>query len=279
MSLENEEFTYSRFMKKVISFYFNILNFVLKSLKKYWFIPLFIFIGLAIMFYFQYKKTKTIYTATTSYTYNYFNKKYYGDLLLDINKLVRNSETEALAQILKLKNENAENIISFEAVNLLGKPLEEDYSDARIPFYINATCTHKESFKPLQEGITIFLNESDFSVKHIKENNFFLTERLKVINSDLRLLDSLKQNSSINDVDALAKIISVYDSKIEERKNNISLFEKNTAVSLLNPFQIHTTTKENILKKLSIKYFIFFIVSSIFISLLWNWYKSEIDEF
>ena len=125
------------------------------SLKTYWYIPLIIFLLFAFLCIKKNRSTQVFYTAKTSFTYNYLHKKFYGEQIVDLQDLIRHNKTKEVASLLNISEDAVEHLISVKAVNVYGKPLHEDLTDVKLPFYLELELRDEAYFKQLRKWIVV----------------------------------------------------------------------------------------------------------------------------
>lgn len=269
-----ENITLTKFLKKTIEFYINIFVFSIKSILKYWIIPILLFILFSTLFYFQLKKAKTTFNASTSYSYNYLNKKVYGDLLYDIEKLVTNKEYVSISEKLNISIETSKSIISIKALNIVGKPLHEDFSELHVPFYIEVT-TNEKTFIDIQKGISYFLNNDKFIMNFISEKIIYNNEKLVLVNKIIETIDSLAYKIKSKNIDKLGDVIKYSNSKLDEKLELEKRIKKTNAVTILRPFVAVSIFKKTVLKNIAIKYISLFFLLSLSLTSLTHFYKNK----
>ena len=274
-----ENFSLNTFLQKTIALYATIIPFVFNSIKKYWYLPIILSLFISAAFFIKIKNVQTVYSASSSYTYVYLNKKVYGDLLLDIELLVNNSDFVAIATKLHISEADAVSIVSFKAVNIVGSPLYEDFSELHVPFYINVVTTDKQSFSKIEAGILKYLINDHFVFNYIKDKQSFNTERLQFIQKEIVIIDTLISKIDIKNIDKLEGLFNISRKKLNEKIAILKEIDNKKALKLLKPFTATQQTKSSIIKSVAYKYFALFFILSILFTTYINWYKNIKDDF
>lgn len=271
----NENFSLKEFFIKTLEFYFSILEYVLKSLIKFWYIPLIIGVLFVFGFYTKSKSIEPIFSAKTSYTFNCLNKKVFGDLLYDIEKSVNKSDFIAVSKLLNIPLETARTIKKFKAINIVGSPLNEDFTDSHIPFYIDVEFANTDNLSLIQNGITNFMRNDKFVKNKIHDKLSFKKNKLELINNSIATLDSLRRKVQVEHIEQFEKLMILSNTKLEEKNHISNMLKYDKAVDVLKPFVAIKIDKNLIIKKLAIKYSTIYLFLAIFITSLLNWYKSK----
>lgn len=281
MKEKNALFLLDKFVRSTIAFYISILFFLKGGVKKYWVYNLSIILVFVSFFYYQSLGVKTYYHAKSSYTFNYLHKKVFGDLLYDIEQLVKNKEIESLSKLLQISPEVVETVLSLSAKNIVGGPLHEDFTNKQVPFYIHATFSAKGYESVIQGAITNYLNTDDYIVEKQVEKEEQLLKNYGRIKAELLVLDSLVTlNSSKNAVEELDKVFDIRAQKVKEEIELKKLIEsKAKGVTLLKPFVSIEVHRNTLLKKMLFSYGVLGIMLSLSVSTFLFWYKHPTHEF
>lgn len=272
MNMENQKFSIDLFLRKTIAFYLELFSYILNGVKKHWKVSLLIGLICGLLLFKKWNETHTIYKANCSYTFNYLNKKTFGDLLQDISTLIQNGEHDALSKRLKISPQIASNMISLDAKNILGQPLHEDFSEQAVPFYIYITTLNKEIIPDIQSAITKYIVEDPFSVNRINSEHTKMRNRLDFLENEIKILDSLKVMAA-NSENRL-ELFELTEKKMNDKVYILGQLNQKNSVTLLRPFEPMKVDKLSTLKSIAIKYISVALFLSIFISSAIYWYQN-----
>ncbi len=265
---------FSKWLRSWFDFMITLLRYAVHGIRRYWFVYLLIFGLFATVFYLHSSTVKSYYKATSSYTYLYLPKKVYGDMLYDLELLVEGDQTDRFSEVLKVKKEVGQTLLSFKATNLINKPLHEDYTTKAVPFYIHLEVESEEHLTALQKGITDFLNRNSFAKK--KEAERLKKEKLKLKELDYQIhyVDSLLHiYSGESDTSSLADWMQFKFEKETARFSVAQAAEVRTPVSLLKAFQPIHIDRSQVVSELLRYYALLALCISVVVSTGLYWYK------
>lgn len=254
------------FLKNTLQFYQTTFEFIRVSLKKNLIFSVVLFALFSVVFLLQISRKQDFYTGKASFTFSYLNKKVYGDRLLSLQQLVAEKQYQTVAQLLKTNVSTAENILEFEAKNVAGSPLHEDYTEQKYPFYVHVKVLKPSVFVGLENAITTYLNEQSFDKNYIRFEQEKLRQKRILFEKDLQRIDSIKKLISVSDLPKYVEAITL----VENITNQITAIDKQlnqtSSITVLNSFVAIKTAKNGIIVNLGIKYLIAYFLLTIVLS-------------
>lgn len=254
------------FLKNTFQFYKTILLYIRKSFMKNWIFSLLLFVLFSVAFLLQTTSKQDFYTGKASFTFSYLNKKVYGDRLLSLQQLVAEKQYQTVAQLLKINSSTANKLLEFEAKNVAGSPLHEDYTEQKYPFYVHIKATKPAVFVGLEKAITDYLNEQSFDKNYIRFEQDKLRQKRIIFEKDLQRVDSLKKLISVSDLPKYVEAITL----VENITNQITAIDKQldqtSSITVLNSFVAIKTAKNGIIVNLGMKYLIAYFLLTIVLS-------------
>jgi hypothetical protein len=194
------------------------------------------------------------------------NKKVYGDRLLSLQQLVSEKQYQTVAQLLKINTSTANKLLEFEAKNVAGSPLHEDYTEQKYPFYVHIKATKPAVFVGLEKAIADYLNEQSFDKNYIRFEQDKLRQKRIIFEKDLQRVDSLKKLISVSDLPKYVEAITL----VENITNQITAIDKQlnqaSSITVLNSFVPIKTAKNGIIVNLGMKYLIAYFLLTIVLS-------------
>ena len=179
------------------------------------------------------------YEAEMTVSYVHYEKKIYADMLTKLNALVRAGNVERLAQQLGLPMASAKEIRSVEAYNIRKEDLAADLGTEKVPFYIAVQVKRPGILPELETALVDYLNGTkyvqerlEFMGRQLRAEQEFLQDRLKVVDSLSRILNSREDMSSeekaVTRMELLEETLAVYD-RIKNVKISLA-FNKNVEI-------------------------------------------------
>lgn len=261
-----EQNSFVSFLKNTLQFYQTTFEFIRLSLKKNLLISLVLFALFSVSFLLQISSKQDFYSGKASFTFSYLNKKVYGDRLLSLQQLVAEKQYQTIAKLLKTNITTVENILEFEAKNVAGSPLHEDYTEQKYPFYVHVKALKPSAFVGLENSITTYLNEQSFDKNYIRFEQDKLRQKRVLFEKDLMRIDSLKKLISVSDLAKYVEAITL----VENLTNQITAIDKQlkqtSSITVLNSFVAIKTAKIGIIVNLAIKYALAYILLTIVLS-------------
>lgn len=259
------------FFKNVLEFYKTVFRFIIVSIKNFWHVSLLgLFITAAAFYYYATTKSD-LYTGTASFTFRYLNKKVYGDRLFLVQRLVEQQQVSDVSKLLKIPLKSAKSIVSFHAKNVAGSPLQDDYTEQKYPFYTEVVATSKAGFYQLENAVVNYLNTSKFDQDYVRFEHLRLRKKQQIFQADLRRMDSMKNNISVNELPNYTEVITLVENISNQLFAIDQQLSKKVSIDLLTGFVPIKTDKRTILKGIAIKtsllYFLCVVLMSVFLQL------------
>lgn len=173
-----------------------MLHKVLADMRKHIVLLLVCLMGVSGIFFFLNSRKADVYHASFTVVYEELVRKVYGDRLVKLDRLLADNKAKA-AELLNLDSNVVAHIKSVKGTNILGEDLSKDMNTDRIPFMVHMYVEDTSYIPAIQNGIVNFLENGNkfLTAKRelkIKEVN----EELAFINSQLKMMDSLKNKFS-----------------------------------------------------------------------------------
>jgi hypothetical protein len=182
------------YLKSFLRFISETISYILKILKKYalYFI-LAILVG-GIAGYWKYKNQPVYYEGGITCVYSELHKKIYGEMILTLDKYIKDDADAMVAKLLNIDPETARNLKEIKALNIAGKPLHEDVTMEKLPFYIKYQTTDPANAQKINSGLLNYLRSGEFnrSRKEVRLSN--AENKIQFIDKQLTILDSIKRN-------------------------------------------------------------------------------------
>lgn len=258
-------------IRQAIDYYKYLLMCFLKGLKKYWGYSVLLFVIFSFIFILKYTKTQTYSTVKLGYVFNSINKKYYGDLLFDLDQLVDLKEYNKLGDLLNIDTKLASNIVSLKAKNIVNSKLHEDFTEGKIPFYVHLKVVKNGSITKLQTAITLYLQRDEFSNAQILTQHQSWTANINKLKNELITINNL----ILPDAKYLLPLLQLKNEKITQLIQLERNLKNNNNVNLLNQFEAFQVSKKSQLSSFTIKLSLLFLFSIFITSIFIFWYKDE----
>ena len=269
--MNQENISLNSLFRQTIEFYKKMIISFFKSLKKHWIYALVLLFIFGAFFAFKYTQTKTYSTVKIGYVFNCFNKKYYGDILHDLDRIVASRDYKKLAKLLNIEEHSAANILSLEARNIVNSKLHEDFTDEKIPFYVHLKILENTDATEIQEAITLYLQRDDYSNKQILARNQSCLDYAMKLDKELLVINELIKPEAKD----LIALLQLRNEKLTEkiRLARESKVDKN--INLLKQFESFRVSKSTQIKSLAIKLSLLFVFLVFVITTFMLWYKNE----
>src|SRR6185437_5880623 len=125
------------FLSALISIIKRTFLYILFSLRRYYLVAGLVFaLIVGGGYYFLKNSSYNYYEAGMACEFNSMSYKTYGEMLQNLDILVKTHSYPTLAQTLEIPVPDAQRILSIDAVNMSGSPLYEDITADKFPFYI-----------------------------------------------------------------------------------------------------------------------------------------------
>jgi hypothetical protein len=258
------------FLKSVLAFYQSMFRFCVVSIKNFWYVSFIsLFIAIAAIYYYS-ASQKDQFKGTASFTFNYLNKKVYGDRLFSLEQLVENKQFNLLARTLKIKATIARSLVSFQAKNVAGSPLKDDYTEQKYPFYVTVQTTSQQAFHQLESALANFLNAAQFDQTYIRFEHEKLRKKQQIFQADLKRIDSLKELITINDLPNYTEAITLVENISNQLLAIEQQLKKPVSIEVLNEFVPVKTEKSQLVMSFAKKIGLLFIIISVVVSVLFQ---------
>ncbi len=251
-----------------------------QSVKQYWYVSLVVCLIFSFLAIKKYRATEMFFKAKTSFNYNYLHKKFYGEQIVDLNDLLRYDKRDEVASLLNISKEEVSGLKLIHAVNIYGKPLHEDLTDVRVPFYIELQFKDEQYLNAYQGGLLHYFNSSPFTSEKVAKLQEEQKNKLKLINKELELIDTMlySKTSSFKMLSTgtdLEKVLSILETKESDKTYLKSVLEKNKAVDVLKPFYAIPVSKNSQFTGWAIIYAILCLGFSVVIPLGLFWIRLQ----
>jgi hypothetical protein len=258
------------FLKSVLAFYQSMFRFCVVSIKNFWYVSFIsLFIAIAAIYYYS-ASQKDQFKGTASFTFNYLNKKVYGDRLFALEQLVENKQFNLLARTLKMKATIAKSLVSIQAKNVAGSPLKDDYTEQKYPFYVTVQTTSQQAFHQLESALANFLNAAQFDQTYIRFEHEKLRKKQQIFQADLKRIDSLKELITINDLPNYTEAITLVENISNQLLAIKQQLKKPVSIEVLNEFVPVKTEKSQLVMSFAKKIGLLFIIISVVVSVLFQ---------
>jgi len=168
-------------------------SFVLRTAAKYWLLLTAAVILSAGAGWYKARHQRPYYDVRMSCSFNDNHQKIFGEMLARVNTLLQTGSRKEAAQLLDLSEEEAGRIASLEGKTLTQGKLEDDFSDARLPFYVDARVYDRELIPVLEQHVLKYLNGNDLSSRELAHKRQKWQDRIIFYKTQLLKLDSLKE--------------------------------------------------------------------------------------
>ena len=135
---------------------------------------------------------KDIYHSTMTVSYAQLEKKIYGDMLFKLDQLIESKQYNSLAFLLGMTEEQVSEIKKVDGINIHNKPLINDISVEKVPFYIVVEVYDPDILPELQESLVNYISQSDFIYERLKLNERNYRNEIIHMKNQLAYMDSLK---------------------------------------------------------------------------------------
>lgn len=135
---------------------------------------------------------KDVYHSQMTVSYAQLEKKIYGDMLFKLNQLVENEQYQDLSGLLKMPQDQVEEVKSIRGMNIHNQELTTDLSVEKVPFYIRVEVYNTDVLKNLEEALVNYISQSDFVENRLKLNENNYKKEIIHLQHQLTYMDSLK---------------------------------------------------------------------------------------
>ena len=179
------------FLSGFLAFIKKVILYVLTSIRDYFkvFIATLIIILSIGLWYWH--STKVFFEAEMACNFKDQTKKTYGEMIHNLDILVKDHSYDALAGVLHLSALQVQSIISIEGKNMLGSMLYEDITPAREPFYIDVKASDNAAFTALQPALLMYLNTaSPYALATRRQDSSDIYTKIQSLENNIALTDT-----------------------------------------------------------------------------------------
>ena len=277
--MDKNEKGFSEFMRGTIDYYIKIIKLLFASLKAYWYLLVLGLLGVAYIWLGQNKNQVVGYEGTAIYSYNYLDKPFFSILFNQLQSDVTNVDIQALTSKLKVKEEVASDIVQLDALNHNGTKIGVGKDDVDGPMYLKVVFKSKDHSKTIEDSMTSYLNNHFFVKEKVTEFFDKTTMKIKFIDRELQMLDSLKtmafENNSKENAEKvnISELFALSNTKYLEKEELVKMIKKNKAVDLFSGFSLaKRSVAKGLKKKLVFSVLILGFFS--FLAFVIYWYKN-----
>ncbi len=212
------------FIAGFLTFAKKVLYYLLSSIRSGIAIFSFILIAIFSIGLWHWYNTKPYYEAQMACTFNDLTKKAYGEMIHNLDILVKDHSYNNMAALLNISTGDAHNIVSIEGKNMSGSMLYEDITPNRDLelFYIDVKTNDNKLFIVLQPALVNYLNTaSPLSIRSQKINSAAIQHKMAYFKTAMARTDSIisqyrvllnKTNTIAASADTLASLIASTDT-------------------------------------------------------------------
>jgi len=146
------------FVSGFISFIKQVLWYTWRSMMEYHKTTLLIcalISGIGIFLWYQ---SPMVYQATMVAGLRDLDKKNYGEMIHDLDKLIKNNSYASLSRYLNISIQDAQQLVDIEGKNTAGSMLYEDITKEKAPVYFEVTARNNQIFPEVEKGLINYLN-------------------------------------------------------------------------------------------------------------------------
>ena len=224
------------FIKDFIAFIRRSLLFIWNALARNAVLAIIVFLLVLAAGYFYQSKVPAYYQSEMVCVYNHLHKKTYGEMVQRLDLLVQSRSFDQVASILQLSPEEASSIVGFEAKNVVGSALYEDFSGERTPMYFTLKTKNRSIFPKVQEALVNYLNNTPYQLKRTAFEKLKATKKIDFLRASIQQIDSvihgynalLERSDSAKGFSNIAALFSYKDQledKLLENRKSLELSE------------------------------------------------------
>lgn len=239
-------------IKSMVTFLTKTLS---SSLKKYWWLNLFIFIFCGSIAFYKYSNTQITYKATASFDYNFFYKKMYGDHLLDLKNAIIEKDYEAIAKKMNVDPKVGKSLLDLKAYNIFGTALHEDFTKPKLTFYVDILASNSKNAEILTKGLLYYMNTIPKSQLRIEALHNQKRNELSILNKELVILNQLIDENNIphENSEDLQNFFKLYEDKNHRKSEVHKTLNIDKCIQLVKGLNFSQVSKLNQLKSFIIK--------------------------
>jgi hypothetical protein len=188
---ENGSSDFIAFSREMFSWIGELLTYSLNLIKQYWYIFLLLTGGSMAYHYWNYQQTPALYSATAQLGHNELVKKVYGEMIVELQRLIDHGADEEISALLDFPVERVNQIVSVRATNVAGSALHEDITISSLPFYLHVKTTEAECIPLLEHGLQYYLENCHRNQKLYTTNLRVLREKQEFYEMESRRIDGI----------------------------------------------------------------------------------------
>lgn len=135
---------------------------------------------------------KQVYHSEMTVSYAQLEKKIYGDMLFKLDQLLNSKQYESLSVLLNMSVDQVKQINTINSLNIHNKPLINDISIEKVPFYIAVDVYDPDILPELQDALINYISESDFIDERLQLNERNYNNEIVHMRNQMIYMDSLK---------------------------------------------------------------------------------------
>jgi|GEM_PF-3071593 len=151
---------FSDLVRGLWTFMKQVLRFVFGALRRYFILASVVGGVVAAIGYHFWRNAHMYYKASMVCTCPDKNRKVYGEMLHDLDRLARTGSSETLAACLHIPLETAKRVAGIDGKNMAGSHLYEDITENHSPVYVEVIATDSHIFPLMGTSILNYLNSS-----------------------------------------------------------------------------------------------------------------------
>jgi len=183
---------FSDFVSGFVAFIKKVCRYILTSTKEYFKTAILIFILAAGAGLLCWYNAKVFFEAEMVCTFTEMNKKTYGEMVHDLDRLASSHSYDALAKQLNIPLQESKRIISIEGKNMAGSMLFEDITQDKSPIYLDVKANTSNVFPLMEAALLNYLNtKSPYLITKGKNDSADVSTRLRQLNKNIAIADSV----------------------------------------------------------------------------------------
>ena len=232
------------------------ISYVMGLIGRYAFSILFIIVITLGVGYGIYKIQKPVYYSSMVVTSNYLSPIYYHHILSELDLMIKDRNTEGLAEKLDLDEEEAEQL---KSIYYLPLTVEGDTVREYQPFRVVVAAHDGRLFGDLTQHFLDFLKANSFTAELEEIEKQQLRASIELLKQEMQQLDTLKKvmeksllrgtGIADNGIALLEspEAVEVYQQKMEffnQKQYQEARLEKRESIELIYPFTVRTKADE-----------------------------------
>lgn len=196
MKSSAEEITLHELRIFVLNLYRGLISIILiivGIIRRRWLLFIVLMMGGGGLGLYLTEKQEPYYEAGLTCTFNDLHKKTFGEMIVLLNTYIQQGQTAILTEELQVNEEATRSLIFIRASNILGSPLQDDFTTERLPFYIKIGLHQPEYAEAIQDGILRYLQQNEYSASRRKVSLENAWNKMNYVNQQMGMLDSIKR--------------------------------------------------------------------------------------